>query len=356
MKRFTSAMLALLLVMTVVCAGGPALADPPDAPATTTWEINDADPDAAGIYDTGSWEWDTDTNTLTLKNFHFTTSAATAMLLRTGVTIILEGNNSITSTYSELTPSSYGVDFRNALNIEGDGSLTVTAGNVPNGSSMGIVNNYTTDVLNIRGGTVTAIGQAANAGSSRGISCGGIAVTGTGRLIAKGNDGAVYCENEPYGIAKGSDNVDGPAEHELVWGADDYYHIEDTEDRALYVELLGPDYVPPSGVPAQERPKSDLPPPIVGILYDVTKTGDIFSFKVYIANARGSMPGAVTVRLNDKYSTAVTIGEDGIGFGTIEAPGYSWNTVNISTHPNLPGAAEVGTPYQIFSDGRIVRR
>ncbi len=108
---------------------------------------------------------------------------------------------------------------------------------------------------------------------------------------------------------------------------------------------------------SKTKTKPDLPPPIVGILSDVQKSGDTFSFKVYIANASGNMPGAtVTVRLNEKYSTTVTIGEDGVGFGTIEAPGYAWDTIHISTRPNMPGAASVGTAYQIYSDGRIVRR
>ena len=105
------------------------------------------------------------------------------------------------------------------------------------------------------------------------------------------------------------------------------------------------------------KTKPDLPPPIVGILTDVQKSGDTFSFKVYIANASGNMPGAtVIVRLNEKYSTTVTIGEDGVGFGTIQAPGYAWDTIHISTRPNMPGAVSVGTTYQIYSDGRIVRR
>ncbi len=69
------------------------------------------------------------------------------------------------------------------------------------------------------------------------------------------------------------------------------------------------------------------------------------------------MAGAtVTVQLNEKYKTTVTIGEDGIGEGTIEAPGYAAaDTAHFSTRPNVPGGVSVGTAYRIYSDGRVVR-
>ncbi len=102
------------------------------------------------------------------------------------------------------------------------------------------------------------------------------------------------------------------------------------------------------GPPLSGARKPDRPPPIVAVLYDVQKFGDTFSFKTIIANAKGGLPGAkVTVQLNESYSTTVTIGEDGIGFGTIEAPGYSWNIANFYTRPNVQGAAGVAAAYDI---------
>ena len=101
----------------------------------------------------------------------------------------------------------------------------------------------------------------------------------------------------------------------------------------------------------------DSPAPIVAVLYDVAKSGDAFAFKTIIANGSGRMAGTVvTVRLNDTYSTTVTIGEDGVGYGTIEAPGYAWKTANISTRPHVPGGASVSTTYEIYSTGKVVRK
>ncbi len=99
------------------------------------------------------------------------------------------------------------------------------------------------------------------------------------------------------------------------------------------------------------------PPPAVAILYDVEKSGDAFTFKTIIANANTDTAGVtVTVRLNEKFETAVTIGEDGIGRGILAASGFSGNTANVSARPNMPGAASVTTVYQIYGTGEVVRR
>ncbi len=97
--------------------------------------------------------------------------------------------------------------------------------------------------------------------------------------------------------------------------------------------------------------------PIVAILRDIEKSGDAFTFKTYIANGKDNMAGkTVTVSLNEKYFTTVTIGGDGFGSGRIEAPGYAFNTANFGARPNVPGGVSVGTPYVIYGDGRVVRR
>ncbi len=103
---------------------------------------------------------------------------------------------------------------------------------------------------------------------------------------------------------------------------------------------------------------SDTTPPIVPVLYDITKTGDTFSFKVIIANGRGNMAGAAAeVKLNEKYTTSVTIGEDGIGYGTIEAPGFTGGVANFSARVFGKGAGySVTTPMVVYSDGRVVRK
>ncbi len=100
----------------------------------------------------------------------------------------------------------------------------------------------------------------------------------------------------------------------------------------------------------------ESPPPIVGVLYDMQKSGDIFTFKVIIANAGTNMAGAtVTVQLNEEYSTTVTIGEDGIGHGTLEARGFTGNIANFHARANVKGGSGVMTTYLVYSDGRVVR-
>ncbi len=99
-------------------------------------------------------------------------------------------------------------------------------------------------------------------------------------------------------------------------------------------------------------------PPVVPIIYDVVKTGDDFTFKTIIANGygTGSMAGATaTITLNDKYSTVVTIGQDGIGRGTISAPGFSGSMAAFSGRVNGSSGGVVNQFMTVRSDGTVVR-
>ncbi len=103
--------------------------------------------------------------------------------------------------------------------------------------------------------------------------------------------------------------------------------------------------------------KKEVTIPAVAVIYDVQKSGDTFTFKTVIANAGGNMAGAaVDVKLNETYSTSVTIDQDGIGRGAIDAPGFTGDTANFSARPNLAGAGSVSTPYVIYTTGEVVRR
>ncbi len=62
------------------------------------------------------------------------------------------------------------------------------------------------------------------------------------------------------------------------------------------------------------------------------------------------------VRLNEKYSTTVTLGEDGIGHGTLETPDFTGNFANFHARPNIQGVFGVTTPMLVTSDGRVVRK
>ncbi len=104
--------------------------------------------------------------------------------------------------------------------------------------------------------------------------------------------------------------------------------------------------------------KSAHLPPVVPIIYDVVKTGDEFTFKTIIANGygTGSMAGATaTITLNDKYSTVVTIGQDGIGRGTISAPGFAGSMAAFSGRVNGSSGGVVNQFMTVRSDGTVVR-
>ncbi len=111
------------------------------------------------------------------------------------------------------------------------------------------------------------------------------------------------------------------------------------------------------GVKSYKAREKDSPTPIVAVLYDVEKAGDAFTFKTIIANANGSLPGStVRVTLNEKHSTTVTVAEDGVGYGTLEAPGFAGEIANFHTRPNVRGAAGVATPFVVYSTGDVARR
>lgn len=102
---------------------------------------------------------------------------------------------------------------------------------------------------------------------------------------------------------------------------------------------------------------SDTPAPPVPVVYDIAKSGGSFTFKTIIANAPKSMAGAtVTVKLNDKYLTIVTIGENGVGNGTLEAPGFGSGAAVFSARINAMAGVSVSTPMFVTSSGKVIRR
>jgi hypothetical protein len=109
------------------------------------------------------------------------------------------------------------------------------------------------------------------------------------------------------------------------------------------------------GSPPKKTGKA--PAHLIAVLYDVEKTGDIFTFKASIANGTGNMAGTVvTVWLNDEYETSVWIGEDGVGYGTLEAPGFTGEIANFTTRVNAPGGATIMTPMIVMDTGEVVHQ
>ncbi len=96
--------------------------------------------------------------------------------------------------------------------------------------------------------------------------------------------------------------------------------------------------------------------PIVPVIYDAYKTGDSFNFKVVIANADGPMIGAkTTIKVNDKYSTTVTIGQDGVGHGTLEAPNFSGTFVSFSGQVNGVSSGVANQHMLLTTTGKVIR-
>ncbi len=133
-------------------------------------------------------EWNSSTSTLTLKGVNFTTSAATAVKLPEGTTIVLKGDNTIVSM-SENTDVSYGIYTEGDLEIQGDGSLTARGGKATGeqSQSYGIYAGNSVDILS---GNVTAKGGEATGEQSQ--SCGIYAVVTVkiygGNVTAKGGE------------------------------------------------------------------------------------------------------------------------------------------------------------------------
>ena len=107
------------------------------------------------------WAWDKNTNTLTLDNVDFSVSnEESTLLLKTSVTIVLIGSNTIENSCSSKSMS-VGIESTNGnLVFSGDGSLTVSGGKTEL-ISWGIFVDSHSD-MTINSGTITAMGGYAS--------------------------------------------------------------------------------------------------------------------------------------------------------------------------------------------------
>ncbi len=249
------------------------------------------------------------------------------------------------------------------LTISGSGTLNIGhVGGVDNPAGIGVNNGD----VNIDGGTVN-ITVGPNTDMGVGILTDGdvnIDVNNGAKLTI---DMAAGAETHAIGIFGGEITIIGTpiikagesaATAQVIGALPDDAVIPPDESGAAYYFSIEPTF---AAAPAQQRAASDAkkstPPPVVAVLYDAAKTGDAFTFKIILMNGRNNMAGTtVTVKLNEKYATTVTIGQDGVGHGTIEAPGFSGNIANFSTQPHAPGAGSVTTAYIVYSTGEVVRR
>jgi hypothetical protein len=147
----TAAMALGLLTIAPLTANAAA----PDPSPTDTWDFFIVNANGSGKYGGGSWFWTQSSRTLTLTNIRYSTSSPVALQLPDDATIVLNGTNTITSTYSS-AGSPEGILALGNLTITGSGSLTADAS-----AGTGTVGIYTHNKgsLTINGGTVTAIGS-----------------------------------------------------------------------------------------------------------------------------------------------------------------------------------------------------
>ena len=210
-RRLRSILLSLVMAAGLLPAAALAAA-PAVAPAAF-----EADPDMAlsllNAAKTGAADstWDGSTNTLTLNGVNFTTTAATAVILPEGATIVLNGDNTITGGDASMD-NCYGIYAWGDLTIQGSGTLTVTTGNSTEVTCCGI---YANNNLVISG-TVTATGGSAGyysygvfAQDSVGVTGTLTAAGGTARDCSFGIDGANYVSISGAVTATG-----GRADHE----------------------------------------------------------------------------------------------------------------------------------------------
>ena len=183
----------------------------------STWSFLANTTDGSGSYGGGTWEWVQATRTLTLTDIAFSTNANPALLFHGNTTVVLYGNNSITSTATATFAD--GIEIPGILTIQGDGELTVQAGTASNESTgiwaAGLVVNSGT--LNALGGTTTSLpGQGRSTGYSGGNiiinggtfnAASGDAPNGGGRIAVTSIGGGIVTINGGSGSFQGGSHA-----------------------------------------------------------------------------------------------------------------------------------------------------
>ena len=196
--RLWSILLVLVMIVgmlpTVALAAEAATADFSADPTTALALLN-----AHKTENAENSKWDSTTNTLTLNGVDFTTTAAIAVKLPAGSTIVLaEGTTNTITGGDSASEKCYGIYAEGSLTISGSGTLNVTGGNTEgeNDDSIGI---YANSAMTISCGTVKAYGGDAT--GQYGYSCGidatnGLSISGTATVTATGGTAGRYS----YGI------------------------------------------------------------------------------------------------------------------------------------------------------------
>jgi len=195
-RRTASILLALCMALGLLAlVPVTANAAVPDGPTPfNIWDFNySVDADGSGTYGDGSWSWVQSTKTLTLNNINHSTGSNRALELPPGATIVLNGANSLTSTYEGFyNTNAIFVDYAGEggnLAITGSGSLNATAGTTTANNFSYAIEIYGS--LTVGGGaTVTATGGDAPTYSIGIQTHGGGLTVGSGSMVTATGD---YC-------------------------------------------------------------------------------------------------------------------------------------------------------------------
>jgi len=124
---------------------------PSNPPYAATWDFRTVNKDGSGT----GWSWNQKTKTLTLTNFHYVTSAAAALRLPDGSTIVLNGTNTIKSIYHGLDYTCGIWGIFNSITITGTGTLNIASGdsNYSEGIFASFIAINDNAVVNVNGGS-----------------------------------------------------------------------------------------------------------------------------------------------------------------------------------------------------------
>lgn len=93
--------------------------------------------------------------TLTLTDFNFTTTAGIAMQLPADTTLVLNGTNTVTSTYNG-SNHTYGIYTKGSMTVDGTGSLNAMGG-LTSGEFSNSCGVYASGSINFVGGKLTNV-------------------------------------------------------------------------------------------------------------------------------------------------------------------------------------------------------
>lgn len=202
-----------------------------------------------------------------------------------------------------------------------------------------------TPLVYAHSGTITIGGNvSADYGAGVGTDFDGTVIIDGEIIIPIGNDYIILGANTttpPLVIKQKSDGVPSTVKPGYL------EYIEGPNLGVVYVRIAS------ATARASKEESPLLPTPVI---YDIVKSGDSFTFKAIIANARGSQAGrTMLVSLNGKYSTTVTLDDKGFGNGTLNAKDFGSGTAIFAARLTGSPSNSVAWPMFVTSSGKVTK-